>query len=333
MQDRVPLYPGRVMLTPVPGQENTFDMIRADSPTQEGTPLNKANLLKDATAVLFGLGTDAVPDEVLSFLGKYAQHWWKRRTISFESVTNKYESFYISYASSSSQTSTTHTIYYSDSVTIDGSGNVTLSEPINSISSSYNDGYSNVITAVRGKYVKNNADPRKSSETIYKVSESASLSYQNGGPYYRYIGSCGIVSSKVLQAGDWGYYQSNNRNAYPDCGISNFYENDYIGIPLDNAASSARIETGSYVGTGRYGETNKNEILFDRIPVIVIVSSINDNDSYSFTWIEGVAASSTVTSKQVYSRESNKFIWYSTNNAQSQLNTADATYFYVAVTI
>lgn len=68
MQDRVPLYPGRVKLVPVAGQENTYDMVRADRPTQEGTPLNKDSLLKDATAALFGLGADAVPDDVLALL-------------------------------------------------------------------------------------------------------------------------------------------------------------------------------------------------------------------------------------------------------------------------
>lgn len=63
MQDRVSLYPGRVMLTPVPGQENTFDLVRADQPTQEGTPLNKATLLKDVTASILGLPNTAVPDD------------------------------------------------------------------------------------------------------------------------------------------------------------------------------------------------------------------------------------------------------------------------------
>lgn len=63
MKDRVPLYPGRVKLTPVSGKENTYDMVRADEPTQEGTPLNKATLLKDATAALLGLESDAVPDD------------------------------------------------------------------------------------------------------------------------------------------------------------------------------------------------------------------------------------------------------------------------------
>lgn len=40
--DRSPTYPGRVTLTPVSGQENTFDMARADQPLVEGTPINKA---------------------------------------------------------------------------------------------------------------------------------------------------------------------------------------------------------------------------------------------------------------------------------------------------
>lgn len=66
MQDRVPLYPGRVKLTPVAGQENVYDMVRQDQPTQEGTPLNKNSLLKDATAALFQLGADAVPDDVFN---------------------------------------------------------------------------------------------------------------------------------------------------------------------------------------------------------------------------------------------------------------------------
>lgn len=70
MQDRVPLYPGRVTLTPVSGQANTFDLVRADQPTQEGTPLNKASLLKDATAALFGKTNAAVPDDILSLLSK-----------------------------------------------------------------------------------------------------------------------------------------------------------------------------------------------------------------------------------------------------------------------
>ena len=70
MKDRVPLYPGRVKLTPVAGQANTYDMSRADSPQQEGTPLNKASLLSDETVTLLGLGDDAVPNDALAALYK-----------------------------------------------------------------------------------------------------------------------------------------------------------------------------------------------------------------------------------------------------------------------
>lgn len=66
MRDRVPRYPGRVKLTPVSGQANVYDMTRADSPTQEGDPINKSTLIKDSTADLYGLGSDAVPDDVFS---------------------------------------------------------------------------------------------------------------------------------------------------------------------------------------------------------------------------------------------------------------------------
>lgn len=38
--------------------------------SQQGTPLNKDTLLKDTTAALYGLGTDATPDEVLAILSK-----------------------------------------------------------------------------------------------------------------------------------------------------------------------------------------------------------------------------------------------------------------------
>ena len=43
LQDRIVEHPGRVVLTPVSGEENTYDMTRAEGTvTQEGTQLNAA---------------------------------------------------------------------------------------------------------------------------------------------------------------------------------------------------------------------------------------------------------------------------------------------------
>lgn len=70
MQDRVSLYPGRVKLVPVAGQENTYDMVRADSPTQKGMPLDKANLLSDdAEIALFGVANDRTVSEAFAGIG------------------------------------------------------------------------------------------------------------------------------------------------------------------------------------------------------------------------------------------------------------------------
>ena len=87
MQDRVSLHPGRVKMTPVAGQANTFDMVRADEPTQAGTPLNKASLLTDATAAMLDLGADAVPDDALKILSRLHtrlgdDYLWRKQSIS-----------------------------------------------------------------------------------------------------------------------------------------------------------------------------------------------------------------------------------------------------------
>lgn len=70
MKDRIPSYPGRVKLTPVPGSENTYDMVRADVPTQEGTPLVTATLLANSTAALKDLTTEATPNDMLAALAR-----------------------------------------------------------------------------------------------------------------------------------------------------------------------------------------------------------------------------------------------------------------------
>lgn len=72
MQDRTPTYPGRVTLTPVTGQDNTYDMAMADQPVAAGTPLNKASLLDDtvaaAIAAIEASATPDTPNEALALL-------------------------------------------------------------------------------------------------------------------------------------------------------------------------------------------------------------------------------------------------------------------------
>ena len=50
MQDRISQYPGRIKLVPVDLNNGIYDVVRADEPIQEGTPLNAANLFSGAAA-------------------------------------------------------------------------------------------------------------------------------------------------------------------------------------------------------------------------------------------------------------------------------------------
>lgn len=70
MKDRIPKYPGRVKLTPVSGAANTYDMVRADEPEREGTPLNAETLLKEETAALYNLPVEEqFPDRAFEKIG------------------------------------------------------------------------------------------------------------------------------------------------------------------------------------------------------------------------------------------------------------------------
>lgn len=90
MKDRIPTHPGRVELHPVEGQPNTYDLVRADAPAEEGTPLNKASLLKDSTAALFGLDETAAPDDVYKIIyGQKLKLLYSKTTAGAESITLK----------------------------------------------------------------------------------------------------------------------------------------------------------------------------------------------------------------------------------------------------
>ena len=69
MKDRIPTKPGRVQLVPSADGDDLFVLTRSDEPTQEGTPLNKLNLLSDATVSAIGLpGDDPTVDDAFAFL-------------------------------------------------------------------------------------------------------------------------------------------------------------------------------------------------------------------------------------------------------------------------
>lgn len=348
------------------GQFNTwFANVQAQLSGDIATNLQRQidDVLKPATKTLFGLGADAIPDDVFAFLGKYNQHWWRRRTRSVVEVKED-----ITSSVTLTQDSTDYAkFYYSKTVSVDSTGKFSLNSPItlNGVASSSSD--ASTLENELKPYLDNtpyyvsskNVDGEvyyipAGSSVNYRVSNLDSITFglyrQGSKTYYMVLNnpSGKIAAQKVtgaIRVGNWEFIQSSNRNAYPDSGISGGYEYEYLGIPLDNAVAAPKIETGSYVGTGTYGQSNPNTLTFGFAPKFLIISGLygypsrTDYRAFAFFGPYGGFASSAYrywdgSTDYLYSVfaevSGNTISWYK-NAAQYQMNDTNSTYFYVAI--
>lgn len=348
MQDRIPLYPGRVKMTQVAGQANTFDMVRADDPTQAGTPLNKATLLKDATAALYGLGTGAVPDDVLAELGKYKQYWWRRRLPAGDweylqsSDRNEYPDSsesngyvvnvgnIISEKGSIAANDARTPIKYADAVITSQTGTLSLVSPSELTVSGTTASKYNVL---KGKYILLEDGATTGSTSgflptgVYYIPDDAIFSISASSRRIVSVDKYAIVTASQLIDG---------------------YEYEYLGIPLDNAVTAPKIETGSYVGTGLYGASNPNTLTFGFVPKFVWIYEFfrsggwYDAGDASKIPIELIPegefgrkyppSTTPSHSQNTYSkRVGSTLYWYNTDSAGDQLNYSNSTYYYIAI--
>lgn len=299
--------------------------------SQQGTPLNKATLLKDATAALYGLTNTAVPDDVLTFLGKYNQYWWKRRTKT--SVEGDLEDLLIFRSTQSS--SDYYCIYNYSSGFDDDSNKLKLTDPITEINIGY--GVNGTTTRLNGKYFELNSSRGQLSHAvsghIYKGYSSVKRS--DTGSYYECHISCREV---FISVGEWEYVQSSDRNAYPDSGIQNGYEYQFLGRPLDNAVEGSKIETGSYAGTGTYGENNPTiiNLSFDAKLVLILGTGSASGgfilaDQLTSEYTLGATAYDLGQDSQSSGRKDGTTIYiYSSTNVNLQFNNGGVTYKYYA---
>ena len=326
MKDRVSLYPGRIRLNPVEGQDNVYDLVRADEPIEEGTPLNKVNILKDSTIQKYINANLNVPDDVFNYIGNYAEYWWRRTSLG----TTKYrEKQTLSTSSDSSKTLTGN--YYYDSVNVDeDTGAVTVNGAGTIIDMTTK---SELVSALKNKYLVVESTIIHIEST---VNNGVGFSINKQGvasviaEYYSVV----TAESYLIEAGIVSYVHSTDRNAYPDSGDYNGFNYEYVGIPFENMPGAPRIEMGAYVGAGNYGSSNSNSLTFGFVPKIVIITIAESSSATygGFTWVYGdksgnVASSSTLV-KLTWNE--NALSWYGTT-ADKQLNGRGKTYHYVAI--
>ena len=287
MKDRIstPSKAGRVLITPEDGSAPFYAVLSmADEPLEEGTALVKANLLRDQTAEKFGFGPDAVPDDALSLLGTYNQHWWRwRRYVEGEvppGYTLKPAAYYEAEPTKieSEMTLGRYTsiaeIHYGTEISVSEEGAVTIVDAQTETVTAQSANGSDVAVgwAAEGRFFQ-----IKGTETVWfgaadcTVSVVASFTresdcvvrmtgVQEVDPYLR---SAGI--------GEWDYIQSNDRNLFPDSGIEEGYEYVYLGVPFRHSVEAAEVELVSYEGTGTFGQDNPCSVTLNVRPQVVFV--------------------------------------------------------------
>lgn len=309
--------------------------------SQQPTFLNKGNLLDDTTAALFGLNEAGVPNQALSFLGKYNQHWWRRRSYIEDTgyAENQVEPENFDYWLIWSNTSVA--IQYADSIKISGTGAISLVSPA-SVTLTINnvDEAENLIV---GKYLYFWG-------RYWYLPPTGYLTYYYDDESYNHHVSVSKdiveVQSKYFdqsRIGPWDAVWSTERNAYPDKGISDNYEYWYIGKPFENFSHwPAKIESGSYLGTGTSGAANPNSLTFEFAPKIVfIIHATYGAEQYACILLpDGTAGVSlymptmtgSINNRELYnSRSGNTVTWYSEDGADDQANTESVIYNYVAL--
>ena len=333
-------------------------------PAADTEPLRRLDGLSSLTAALFGLGADSVPDEAFAYLGKYAQHWWRRRTPAISGYVEVKEKVSKMYTI----VGLDRTVKYSKNITIDKqTGAISLVAPksLTCVHNTYGPtDFMSTLCAESPLYftAKGNNDyetlyylPSKS--TYYDRSWTENpytlVGYYNSNTNVMYveIASSAPDSKKASlvtsfynngEPGEWEYLQSSDRSAYPDSGEQNGYEYQYLGIPFDNAATAPKIATGSYVGTGTYGADNPNSLTLEFQPQIVIIhgqtqSANNPVYNYGYTIMVRPATryETIVTNAVDYSGTivwgNNEVFWFVEANSGRQFNLSGEQYEYVAI--
>ena len=259
-----------------------FNGINAEGFQQVGTPLNKANLLKDATAAQIGLPPSTTPDGMFRALGNTGElHVWRKTITSGTGTTTTYpvstnpnayqEGEYgkAGYTLGDVKTGTFQIgqgattiaanraiIKYGASVSVTDTGTASIaSESELTVTS---DSSQAAVDKLKGKFFRFSQLPFSSSAfsvgKIYFFPANTVFTKQSSGNWY---------ASKYQTVTSHGKTE-------PE------YTIEYLG----KLGDKARVQVVSYVGTGTYGSSNPNSLTFDFVPKVIIVSGFYNTYSY-----------------------------------------------------
>ena len=302
-------------------------------------------LFSASTAALFGLGSDAVPDDVLAWIGKYNQYWWEKSAINTNVIKADIQRSIIV-----GEDGTGIALLYAKDIRVNSDGTIGLVDP------SYVEGTFGSSSAAISimKRLTNNSpcyvtgfygDPGgvyflptgSTVSTSYETTFHCSASKVDTSDIATV--KCQVVST----AGDppvVEYVQSQDSSAYPEYGEQDGNLYGHLGVPLNLATSSPRTEQGSYVGTGAYGVDNPNKLTFGFEPKLIFIGGpycvglfLPGHSGYLYVEEDQGSANVHLDSWAYrYIITGNSLIWYCYNStADRQLNKQGFEYRYIAL--
>lgn len=297
MNDRVSLYPGRVLITPEDGSPAFYaTMTRADEPTQAGDPLNKATLLSDSVAAMYGLDGATVPNDLFGYVGEYAQHQWFRKVVpNFLPVpVSEYTKLLMHTGEGVGGTGTTYSFFTNIETDLNRElvlGGAEYSDSINY--TTMDDLYDHV-----GQYFEKGG-------AIYLIDAGSVVTGEvTGGTYYVYVTAREMTYEDRSAPGPDTYLRSSDANAYPHSGESGGYAYTYLGRSMEHVLREpVRMVQGIYLGNGEagYGALERLTFPFNTLlALFVVTESENDEPALIYLGQPGTSINEQANTDGVY---------------------------------
>ena len=269
----------------------------------------REQVMASTIPTLFGLGAGAVPSDVLKLLSRFQsglgnEYLWEKTKVT---TTFEYEN------STNTLVSVGTSLWISNSVEL-VDGVVTMVSPQKltvEASGDFVEKLTNVYLTTSGVF----QDPWFCTSAGYSAF-SVTLYYYS-------------KVKAVTTTESFGYVNSSSPDAYPPA-----VPDGYTYNALGQVGNKVQIETGRYIGTGKYGRSSPNSLALSIEPEILIVCDVSSSYfSIAFLnqWsvlVQQPSGHNLITYSWSNSKEPT---WYSTQSAMEQLNMSGYTYKYIAV--
>lgn len=307
---------------------------------EQSAGYSKEETLKEETKALYGLGADAVPDDVMALMSRF------QNGLGNEYVWEKYKSttintpMYTTYEDTTESWNTSpgsETFYCGDTFDVVNSDGTYYFRISNYSTVTIPRGVTNAsqVSALKGKYYMvypNIVDNTPVSDHVKFMPSNATISVSNKVWSVSLIiqyNNPSIKTETVIN--EHSYVNSPDSTAYP-------IDDGFTYKALGQLGNKVRSETGSYTGTGAYGTSNPSSLTFDFEPQLLVISGGDgvskmvavNGDAYCLSYAPG-GSSGNNSVAVTWSGNAVSWCFTGSGNAAYQLNTSGKTYHYIAI--